>query len=61
MIVVKKGIGILKNITYAELQSLLRNIPSNWEYDYECTYKSTVDKKYNNYKLKLYRKCEETE
>lgn len=40
----KKGIGILKNITYNELQSLLRNIPSNWEYDYECTYKSTVDK-----------------
>ena len=58
MIVFKKGIGTLNNITYDELQNLLKNIPSNWDYDYKCTFESRVAKEFNKYKLRLYRKCE---
>lgn len=56
MIIFKKGIGKLRNISYFELQEIKNSIPKNWEIDYKCIHGSSVDEKYNKYSVKLYRK-----
>ncbi len=56
MIVFKKGIGKLHNISYDELHEIRNNLPNNWELDYKCIYNSSIDEKYNKYNVKLYRK-----
>lgn len=58
MIIFKKGVGKLHNLSYYELQKIKSNIPDNWELDYKCIYDLSVDEKYNKYNVKLYRKQE---
>lgn len=58
MIIFKKGIGKLHNLSYGELQKIRNSIPHEWELDYKCIHNSSVDEKYNKYNVKLYRKQE---
>jgi len=58
MIIFKKGIEKLHNISYDELHEIKNNMLNNWELDYKCVYYSGVNKRYNKYNVKLYRKQE---
>ena len=56
MILLKKGIGKIKNISYSELQNLINHIPCSWGYEYKCIYESHCNKEFNRYNVRLYRK-----
>lgn len=58
MIIFKKGIGKLRNISYDELTKIINNLPDNWMIDYKRIYKSIEgpNEKYNQYNVKLYRR-----
>ena len=56
MILLKKGIGKLKNISSFELQNLIDHIPCNWGYEYKCIYEAHSDQEFNRYNVRLYRK-----
>ena len=56
MILFKKGIGKLKNISYFELQTLLKHMPCDWGCEYKCIYESHSNKEFNKYNVKFYRK-----
>ena len=55
MIIFRKTIGKLKDISHEELQTIIKNMPCDWDYDYD--YKSIFEtgagKRYN---LRIYRK-----
>lgn len=59
MILYRKGIGTLKNIKHFELQNVINSLPKNWGYEIKITWGSPVDEKYNEYKLKIFRKNEQ--
>ena len=56
MILLKEGIGKLKNISYSELQNLIKHIPCNWGYEYKCIFESHFGQEFNRYNVSLYRK-----
>lgn len=55
MIIFKKGIGKLHNISYSELCKIKSNLPNDWELDCKIIYYSSIDEKYNKYDVKIYR------
>ena len=56
MILIEKGIGKLKNISYYELKTIIECMPNDWGYKADIVYSSKTDEKFNTYNLKLYRK-----
>ena len=58
MIIFRKGIGKMRNLSYSELQKIKNSMPIDWELDYKCIHNSSIDEKYNKYHVKLYRKQE---
>lgn len=53
MIIFRESIGKLKDISDEELQTIIKHIPCNWDYDYKCIFETKVGKRYD---LRLYRK-----
>ena len=53
MIIFRETIGKLKDISYEELQTIIKNIPSDWDYDYKSIFETKVGNRYN---LRIYRK-----
>ena len=53
MIIFRETIGKLKDISYEELQTIIKNMPCDWDYDYKSIFETGVGKRYN---LRIYRK-----
>ena len=53
MIIFRETIGKLKDISDEELQTIIRNMPCDWDYDYKIIFETKVGKRYN---LRIYRK-----
>ena len=56
MLLFERGIGKLKNISHSELETIIKNLPREWGYNFKYKHKSQVDEKYNKYNVKLFRK-----